>query len=240
MEDRIEVPEYIGFYMKGNKWIEVKEPRHDTYKWMDGGASGYVYINNNRLVKIIRGNIYEDKKEFIKNCKKEADFQKKAARHNLAPAVYYDGFVDIPFFVKDIPFYYYIVMDYLSSDWKQIHPKSNKELMCEFITNLVNKVGIINNFDPYVHFYKNKYTNQLVMIDYGRCIECKKDSCIQQMADALEIDCSKSRNKSRSKSRSRSRSKSRNKSPSKSRSKSPSKTRSKKHSPIIHTKMNNV
>ena len=61
-----EVPEYIGFRMSKHKWIEVLKPREDTYKWINGGASGYAYVNKNKIVKIIRGSKYDDKMEFIK------------------------------------------------------------------------------------------------------------------------------------------------------------------------------
>jgi len=185
---RNEVPEYIGFRMSKNKWIEVLKPRDDTYKWINGGASGYAYVNKNKIVKIIRGSKYINKEDFIKEAEKEIDFQERAAKHKLAPKIFYKGFVNEPFFIEDVPYYYYVVMKYLSPDkWVNLWRGQNDKLMCKFISDLVDKVGIINDFDPTAHIYINK--NKVVMIDYGRCIECKEEKCKKKMAKTLEVVC---------------------------------------------------
>ena len=49
MNKRTEIPEYIGFQMSKNKWIEVVNPRYDTYKWLNRGASGHAYVNRNKV-----------------------------------------------------------------------------------------------------------------------------------------------------------------------------------------------
>ena len=243
MNKRTEIPEYIGFQMSKNKWIEVVNPRYDTYKWLNRGASGHAYVNRNKVVKIIEGNEYQNKKEFIENCEKEINFQERAAKYGLAPKVFYKGFIDEPFFIKTIPYYYYVVMEYLSpNEWVNLYSGDDDKLLCKFISDLVDKAGLINNFDPLVHIYKNN-KNKVVMIDYGRCIDCKEDTCKKQMADALNDtlyeSCSKFKNyirtrrKSHNKSPNRT-SKSHNKSPnrtSKSRSKSPKSPKSRSKSP---------
>ena len=237
MSERTEIPEFIGFQMSKNKWIEVLHPRYDTYKWFNRGASGHAYVNRHKVVKIMESNEYHDKTDFIKNCEKEINFQERAAAHGLAPKIFYKGFVDEPFFIKTIPYYYYVVMEYLSPDeWVNLYSGDDDKLLCKFISDLVDKAGLINDFDPLVHIYKNK-KNRVVMIDYGRCIDCNQDTCKKQMADALHDTLYKScstyrsfnnsiRRTYRSRSKGRSKPRSTRSKPRSTRSKSRNKSRS--------------
>lgn len=190
---------YIGYSMAKKKWfiVKPKNKRSDTYEFLNSGATALVYFNKitNRVVKIIKGSEYTSNDTFIQKCEKEVSYQSRSADFGLAPKIFHHGFIEKndSFLYPDnkLP-YYYIVMEYLSKNdgWKQIYASDNTRLFCKFITDLVDKVGIINIEDPYVHFFYNKIQKKLVMIDYDRCIECiDKNQCKIDMAKALEISC---------------------------------------------------
>lgn len=189
---------YIGYSMSRKKWILIKPAnvRADTYEFLNSGATAIVYANIalNKIVKIIRGSEYKTAAEFIAESQQEVKYQAAAARYGFAPQIYYHGFVEkenAPFWQYTLP-YYYIVMDYIgeANGWEQIYAEDNPPLFCDFINNFVDKVGFINNEDPYAHFYYNKYINKLIMIDYGRCYECSADKmdCKRQMAKVLGLN----------------------------------------------------
>ena len=188
---------YIGYSMSRNKWILIKPAnvRADTYEFLNSGATAIVYANIalNKIVKIIRGSEYKTAAEFIAESQQEVKYQSAAARYGFAPQIYHHGFVEkenAPFWQYTLP-YYYIVMDYIgeANGWEQIYAEDNPPLFCDFINNFVDKVGFINNEDPYAHFYYNKYINKLIMIDYGRCYECSADKmeCKREMAKVLGL-----------------------------------------------------
>jgi hypothetical protein len=192
---------YIGYSMAKKKWLLISPTaiREDTFEFINSGATAFVYANksSNRIVKIIRGSAYKTEKDFINECLKEITYQQNAAKYGLAPRVYHHGFVDktnSPFYDYELP-YYYVIMDYLSEDsgWNQIFADNDPPLFCEYINNLVDKVGLINIKDPYAHFFTNG--KKLMMIDYGNCIECAgtastKKECKESMAKTLGIQCS--------------------------------------------------
>ena len=198
-----ETLKYIGYSMTNKKWFIVKpeNKRSDTYEFLNAGATALVYYNqaSNRVVKIIRGSEYKSNDTFIQESQKEALFQEKAAKFGLAPKVFHHGFIEKKdsFLYPDdkIP-YYYILMEYLSQDngWKQVYAIDKPELFCKFISDLVDKVGIINTQDPHAHFFYNKRQDKLLMIDYDRCVDCcvncsDKKQCKIDMANALGISC---------------------------------------------------
>ena len=83
---------YIGYSMSKEHWITVnpENKRHDTYEFLNSGATARVYWNKNRIVKIIRGSEYIiDDQVFIGKCQKEINYQIKAASHGLSPRVYH-------------------------------------------------------------------------------------------------------------------------------------------------------
>ena len=190
-----ETLKYIGYSMSKKKWIIIKSDniRSDTYEFLNAGATSLVYFNKekNRVVKIIRGSEYKSNDTFIQESQKEVSFQKKAARFGLAPKVFHHGFVKKQksfLYPDDIIPYYYIVMEYLDQDngWEQTFADDKPELFCKFISDLVDKVGIINIVDPQTHFYYNEKENKLLMIDYDRCMSCiNKQQCKIDMAKAM-------------------------------------------------------
>ena len=190
---------YIGYSMAKEKWFSVKpaNKRPDTYEFLNSGATSLVYYNkaSNRVVKLIRGSEYTSNDTLIKKCEKEVSYQSRAADFGLAPKVFHHGFIekkDSFLYPHDKISYYYIVMEYLAEDdgWNQMHAENNPELFCKFINDLVDKVGIINTEDPHAHFFYNKTTQKLLMIDYERCIDCAdKKQCKLDMANALGITC---------------------------------------------------
>jgi hypothetical protein len=186
---------FISYSMRDKKWYTVKPKNinNDTYSFLNSGASGMVYVNENikRVVKIIR--LSEDNDELIKEIKKakqEVEYQMKSAKYQLAPNVYFHEYIEKKNSFLDTP-YYYIIMDYLSSkEWDNIYgDKDNIPQISQFVNTLVEKVGIINIVDPRLHFYKNKKTNNIVMIDYDHCIICNSDKkyCITKMLNAIGI-----------------------------------------------------
>lgn len=190
---------YIGYSMAKKKWIIIKPAniRSDTYEFLNSGATALVYFNKatNRVVKIIRGSAYSSNDTFIQKCEKEVAYQSRAADFGLAPKVFHYGFIeknDSFLYPDDKLPYYYIVMEYLAEadGWNQIYADNSPELFCRFISDLVDKAGIINVEDPYVHFFYNERKKKLLMIDYDRCIECdNKKQCKIDMANALGITC---------------------------------------------------
>jgi len=174
---------YIGYSMRKKQWIKIPDNkiRNDTYVFLGGGATSYTYINssNNKLVKIIIGSQYKTDEEFITECEKEIDFQMRAANEDLAPTIYFHGFIknEKSIFSDDktviVP-YYYIVMDYLSekTGWEYVFPDDMPEYSYNYIYNLIKKTGLINVKDPDTHFYFNHKLKKLYMIDYGNCEEC--------------------------------------------------------------------
>jgi hypothetical protein len=188
---------FISYSMRDNKWYIVKPENinNDTYSFLNSGASGMVYVNKNikRVVKIIR--LSEDNDELIKEIKKakqEATYQIEAAKYKLAPNIYFHGYIESKkSFLGNTTPYYYIIMDYLSpNEWDHIYgDKENIKKISQFVKILVEKVGIINKIDPRLHFYKNKITNKIIMIDYDHCEKCDADkkNCIIEMLNAIEI-----------------------------------------------------
>jgi hypothetical protein len=202
MASEEELPsEFITFDKITDQWIGTPDsPSPDVYKFLDSGASGLAYVNNstNRIVKIIRYNgiTSEEQKEFIESCTHEAERQERVGKKGLAPKIYYYDFVPNK---EDNPFvqlsYFYIEMDYLSSDeWEHVFAgkDTNKEL-CKFIKELVTKTNLYNSMDPNAHFYRNYKTKKINMIDYGRAVECTPQKthqeCINLMANKLELNC---------------------------------------------------
>lgn len=209
--------EYIIWNIQDQKWItSPNEIRGTTFKFLSGGAEGLAYANTvyKQLVKLIvyRGlpNDMNNIKKFIEEHKKEVNYQQLAARYDLAPAVYRFGFIDD---IKDSPFpdrpYFYIWMEYLSPDtWESVFADDIKIQACKFIKDLVSKTHLYNKFDPIKHFYKNKLTGQIKMIDYGMVTECTPatrtniNTCIEEMEKELEIECSSTMTGGRKKYRS--------------------------------------
>jgi len=191
---------FISFSMRDKKWYTVKpeNKNKDTYSFLNSGASGMVYVNENinRVVKIIRLSENEDElREEIKKAKKEVLYQKSSAKFQLAPKIYFDGYIEkTKSFLGNTTPYYYIIMDYLSStEWDNVYgDKENIDQISQFVKILVKKVGIINKIDPRLHFYKNKRNNQIVMIDYDHCEKCNKDEdekeCVRQMLEGIVIN----------------------------------------------------
>jgi len=198
---------YIGYSMRKKQWIKIDDSkiRVDTYEFLGGGATAYTYINHlsNKLVKIIIGSQYKTDEEFITECKKEIDFQMRAANEDLAPTIYFHGLIEQEKSIfrhrdnNNIVPYYYIVMEYLSEkkDWKYVFPDDMPENSSKYIYNLVKKTGLINIKDPDMHFYFNHKLQKLFMIDYGNCEEChfknedEMIKCISRMTNRLHINC---------------------------------------------------
>ena len=64
-------------------------------------------------------------------------------------------------------------MDYLNpTEWENI---THNELTPIMMKDFVMKTGLYNVVDPYNHFYRNRSTQQIVMIDYGKVKECSLD-----------------------------------------------------------------
>ena len=190
---------FISYSMSDNKWYIVKRKNinNDTYSFLNSGASGMVYVNKNikRVVKIIR--LSEDNDELIKEIKKakqEATYQIEAAKYKLAPNIYFHGYIESKkSFLDNTTPYYYIIMDYLSpNEWDHIYGDEENIIdISEFVKILVENVGIINKIDPRLHFYKNKITNKIIMIDYDHCEKCdadKKNDCIRNMISAIKTN----------------------------------------------------
>lgn len=197
---------YIGYSMRKKQWIKIDDSkiRVDTYEFLGGGATAYTYINHlsNKLVKIIIGSQYKTDEEFITECKKEIDFQMRAANEDLAPTIYFHGLIEQSISIfrdrdNSIVPYYYIVMEYLSEKkgWKYVFPDDIPEHSLKYIYNLVKKTGLINIKDPDMHFYFNHKLQKLFMIDYGNCEEChfknedEMIKCISRMTNRLHINC---------------------------------------------------
>lgn len=190
---------YISYSMSDNKWYIVKRKNinNDTYSFLNSGASGMVYVNKNinRVVKIIRLSEDEDElKEEIKKAEKEVLYQNSSALYELAPKIYFHGYIESKkSFLDNTTPYYYIIMDYLSpNEWDHIYgDEENINDISEFVKILVENVGIINKIDPRLHFYKNKITNKIIMIDYDHCEKCdadKKNDCIRNMISAIKTN----------------------------------------------------
>lgn len=186
---------YISYSMRDSKWYSVKHENinNDTYEFLNSGASGMVYVNKNanKVVKIIRLSDDKDEleKEIIKSTQ-EVKFQSSAAKFKLAPRVYFHGYINTEkSFLGNTTPYYYIVMDYLSpNEWDNVYgDKDNKREISLFVKKLIEKVGIVNTIDPRLHFYKNKKTGQIVMIDYDHCEKCDddEDECIRKMMSVI-------------------------------------------------------
>ena len=194
---------FISYSMRDKKWYTVKpeNSNNDTYSFLNSGASGMVYVNKNinRVVKIIRLSEDEDElREEIKKAEKEVLYQKSSAKYNLAPKIYFHGYIESEkSFLDNKTPYYYIIMDYLSpNEWDNVYgDKDNKHKISLFVKKLIEKVGIINKIDPRLHFYKNKNTGQIVMIDYDHCEKCdgNKDECIRKMMSAIVTNGGKRR-----------------------------------------------
>ena len=199
---------YIGYSMSKQQWVIIPKhkKRDDTYEFFEAGANAFTYVNpsTNKLVKIIHGPRYDpgdNYVDFIKECEKEIEYQKSAAKNGLAPHIYINqsGFVpkEKSFYSKDESPYFYIIMEYLSKKKRWEHTfigDKPDSIFCNYIERFVSKTGLINIKDPQAHFYYNdkKDKDNLYMIDYGNCEECGKRSipkCIDLMASALGIKC---------------------------------------------------
>jgi len=159
------------------------------------------YILGSRSNQILIGSQSKTDEEFITECKKEIDFQMRAANEDLAPTIYFHGMIEQSSSIfrdrdNSIVPYYYIVMDYLSEKkgWKYVFPDDIPEHSLKYIYNLVKKTGLINIKDPDMHFYFNHKLQKLYMIDYGNCEECdlkNEDNamnCINRMTKRLHIN----------------------------------------------------
>jgi hypothetical protein len=207
---------YIGYSMRKKQWIIIdkKNKRHDTYEFLNAGATSFTYVNpeSNKLVKIIHGPHYvpeDNYAEFINKCEKEIEYQQRAAENGLGPLIYagQSGFVpkEDSFYSKNEFPYFYIVMEYLSekNGWNPTFIGDKPDsLFCEYTQNLVSKTGLINVKDTDAHFYYNDKTDKLYMIDYGNYEECGDRSvseCVELMNIALGIQCASSKKTKRKK-----------------------------------------
>ena len=84
-------------------------------------------------------------------------------------------------------------MEYLNpTKWENI---THNELTPKMMKDFVMKTGLYNDVDPYNHFYRNRSTQQIVMIDYGKVKECSSLDrsepllyCFNQMLLRLHSD----------------------------------------------------
>jgi len=173
--------------------IQEKYTRLDTGR----GSSGVVYVNeeSTRCIKLILypQGILDDAKESQTHIyENEVRLQNISHSFRFAPAIHRNFRTQIR---KNDTEYdvYVIVMDYLNpTEWENI---THNELTPIMMKDFVMKTGLYNVVDPYNHFYRNRSTQQIVMIDYGKVKECSLDRseplllyCFNQMLLRLHSD----------------------------------------------------
>jgi hypothetical protein len=159
-----------------------------TYTWCGCGVSGHAYLsepngNPRRMLKIIPTEEDSDVAPFLN----EVDCQKKAAAHELGPAVYDSG-VKVPLQDPQGPFEFltpeshfcqfavvnFILMDYYDKNdgWKQLPAyslDSHRVGIIKLLDDLVNRAEVINLMDPRSHFFYHPIHGYR-MIDYGAAV----------------------------------------------------------------------
>ena len=185
-----DLPEYIRIEAgKITKAFPGQEDDDNTYKFIDSGASGKVYLKNtgDSVIKLLFSNDYESEKQFKEKCLSEIEKQTYAAQHKLAPMPYYNIYQSSPRFGFGSQILCYIEMKFLK---KHIFPQDHPKEVCQYIRKLAN-IGLINTVDPLLHFYLDE--NVIQMIDFGNVTEINQDNIpgdIQRMAELCGIDCS--------------------------------------------------
>ena len=145
----------------------------NTYRWIDSGGSGKIYIKNSgdRILKLIISYPDETFDSFKDRTTKEIEKQNYVAQYGLAPKPEYAVFVLSSNRIINAKFAAIMEMDYLSDNkW----PEDIPEKVCEYIVKLA-EIGLVNKTDPMRHFYFNE-DKVLQMIDYGEVTEINTDS----------------------------------------------------------------
>ena len=191
-----ELPEYIR--IEEGKITNIypgQEEDGNTYKFMDSGGSGKIYLKNTQdivLKLIFSYDEFETPKQFKERCLEEIEKQTYAAQHNLAPMPTYHNYSSSPRFGFGSKMICYIEMKYLDTHIFPNDPKYTP-LVCQFIKDLAS-IGLINKTDPLLHFYLDD--GRVQMIDFGFVEPIDQDNIlgdIQQMAKLCHIDCDISR-----------------------------------------------
>ena len=195
-------PPFIGLNRIGNKLLslEVENPLDiDTsgfiiYKYLDSGGNGAVYLTDAKwvgddsftdVIKIQPITSPERETAFDR----EIEFQDRAARADLAPAIKKSGFINFSDGVIG-----YVEMERVKNfiHLYQTENPIKKVFACEYIKKL-SDIGLINTKDPRNHFYTDN--NQLKMIDFGEVEDissltpAQKREKMNEMAAALGINC---------------------------------------------------
>ena len=160
-------PPFIGLNRIGNKLLslEVENPVGkdiDTsgftiYKYLDSGGNGAVYLTDANFVGV---DSFRDviKIQPITSAEREAafkreiEFQDRAARAHLAPAIRKSGFIKFSDGVIG-----YVEMEKVKNfiHLYQTENPIKKAFACEYIKKLSGR-GLINTKDPRNHFYTDK------------------------------------------------------------------------------------
>jgi hypothetical protein len=151
----------------------------EKYTMLDGGrgSSGVVYVNEDstrciKLMVYLPVEISDDAKERQTHTyETEVRLQNISHGVGFAPAIHRNFRTQITINVTEYNVYV-IVMDYLNPTvWENI---KHKDLTPKIMKDFVMTTRLYNDADPYNHFYRNRTTGQIVMIDYGNVKECKE------------------------------------------------------------------
>mgnify|MGYP006144436891 CR=1 FL=1 len=161
----------------------------EHYKWINGGGSGKIYINETKkfILKIIM--VLGDG---VKNIEKEIYYQNIAASQNLAPKIHMHTY-----YIHEQNGKKYTIgiikMDYLGKRILGRESVSVDKEICEFINKFVD-LGIVNLVDPIWHFYKEG--GRIKMIDYGFVEKIDANATYEykielknQMAEKANVQC---------------------------------------------------
>jgi len=198
-------PPFIGLNRTGNKILslEVENPLDintsgfTIYKYLDSGGNGAVYltdadlVGDNSLRDVIKIQpISSPEREAA--FKREIEFQDRAARTHLAPAISKSGFIKFSDGVIG-----YVEMERVKNfiHLYQTENPIKKAFACDYIKKL-SGIGLINTKDPRNHFYTDK--GKLKMIDFGEVEDIssltpvRKREKMNEMEAALGIICHES------------------------------------------------
>lgn len=185
-----ELPEYIRIEAgKITEALSHQISNDNTYKFLDSGASGKVYLKNtgDSVIKLLFSNDFETPDEFTRKCLKEIELQTHAAQHKLAPMPYYQIYKPSSRFGFGSRMLCYVEMKFLK---EHIFPQDYPKEICAYIHKLAS-IGLINKVDPLTHFYIDD--GNIQMIDFGNVELINQDDIngdIKTMSDMCGIDCS--------------------------------------------------